>query len=126
MKRLFVFWFYQEYIHRKKTLLHSWHHGVVNCSGTYGAFFFHQHTFFGKSICRRRGLWSKAQKDAVYQLLIYARTHNAEDYKKFREFMKVPNGDHKTLVELNKINTDLYAAKEGFVEGECILKMLME
>ena len=63
------------------------------------------------------GLWSKAQKDAVYQLLIYARTHNAEDYKKFREFMKVPNGDHKTLVELNKINTDLYAAKEGFVEG---------
>ena len=29
------------------------------------------------------GLWSKAQKDALYQLLKYARTHNEADYTKF-------------------------------------------
>ncbi|HVK46350.1 MAG TPA: hypothetical protein VM488_00870, partial [Pseudobacter sp.] len=28
-------------------------------------------------------LWSKAQKDAMYQLSAYARTHDAEDYRKF-------------------------------------------
>jgi two-component system, sensor histidine kinase len=62
-------------------------------------------------------LWSKAQKDAMYQLLTYARTRKEDDYKRFTEYLKVPVGDHKTLVELNKINTDLNIAKQGFVEG---------
>src|SRR5579864_7612590 len=53
------------------------------------------------------GLWSKAQKDAIYQLLTYARSHDEADYQKFREFMKVPEGDHKTLVELNKPRPDM-------------------
>src|SRR5579862_476172 len=63
------------------------------------------------------GLWSKAQKDAMYQLLTYARTRNEADYRKFTEYMKVPIGDHKTLLELNKPKTDLRIAKQGFVEG---------
>src|ERR1044072_2560224 len=50
------------------------------------------------------GLWSKAQKDAMYQLLKYSRSHNETDYQKFKEFMMVPLGDHKTLVELSKPN----------------------
>src|SRR5579871_1350181 len=44
------------------------------------------------------GLWSKAQKEAVYQLMKYGRTHDEADYEKYREFMKVSEGDHKTLV----------------------------
>jgi signal transduction histidine kinase len=63
------------------------------------------------------GLWSKAQKDAMYQLLTYARSRDEEDYKKFKEFMKVPIGDHKTLIELNKATPDLDAAEQGFIEG---------
>src|SRR5580700_1520232 len=63
------------------------------------------------------GLWSKAQKDAMYQLLTYARTRDEDDYRKFTEYMKVPIGDHKTLIELNKPNFNLDAAKDGFVEG---------
>ncbi|MBS1917192.1 MAG: PAS domain-containing protein [Bacteroidetes bacterium] len=63
------------------------------------------------------GLWSKAQKEAVYQLMKYGRTHDEADYEKFREFMKVSEGDHKTLVELGKENPDLEAAKQGFIEG---------
>lgn len=63
------------------------------------------------------GLWSKAQKDAMYQLLRYSRTHNEADYQKFKEFMKVSGGDHKTLVELNKAKPDMAVAREGFIEG---------
>jgi len=32
-------------------------------------------------------------------------------------FMKVPGGDHKTLVELNKKDPDMEVAKQGFKEG---------
>lgn len=63
------------------------------------------------------GLWSKAQKDAMGQLIKYARTHNEADYEQFREFMKVPMGDHKTLVELGKKKPDYELAKQGFIEG---------
>lgn len=63
------------------------------------------------------GLWSKAQKDAMYQLLRYSRTHNETDYQKFKEFMKVSAGDHKSLVELGKPNPNMDIARQGFIEG---------
>jgi PAS domain S-box-containing protein len=63
------------------------------------------------------GLWSKAQKDAVYQLRIYGRSHDESDYIKFEDFMTVPLGDHKTLVELTKTTPDWNAARQGFIEG---------
>jgi len=63
------------------------------------------------------GLWSKAQKDAVYTLFIYAHTGKEEDYQAFREFLKVPLGDNKTRLELQKPNPDLNVAREGFLEG---------
>jgi PAS domain S-box-containing protein len=63
------------------------------------------------------GLWSKAQKDAMYQLLKYSRSHDEFDYQKFKEFMNVPQGDHKTLVELSKKNPDMNIARQGFIEG---------
>jgi PAS domain S-box-containing protein len=63
------------------------------------------------------GLWSKAQKDAMYQLLKYGRTRDEADYVKFEEFMKVPMGDHKTLLELSKPKPDIAIARQGFLEG---------
>jgi PAS domain S-box-containing protein len=63
------------------------------------------------------GLWSKAQKDAMYQLLKYGRTRNEADYLEFKEFMKVPQGDHKTLVEMSKPEPDMAIARQGFLEG---------
>jgi signal transduction histidine kinase len=65
------------------------------------------------------GLWSKAQKDGLYQLLKYARTHNEADYEKFQFFMKVNQGDHKARIELAKggANADLDVVREGFIEG---------
>ncbi len=63
------------------------------------------------------GLWSKAQKDAMYQLLKYGRNHNEDDYLKFQEFMQVSMGDHRVLVEMTKEKTDLDIARQGFLQG---------
>src|SRR6185312_4602595 len=63
------------------------------------------------------GLWSKAQKDAIYSVLIYAHSHDEKDYQDFRNFLKVPYGDNKTRLELLKPNPDLQVARQGFIEG---------
>ena len=63
------------------------------------------------------GLWSKAQKDAIYQLMRYGITHNDADYQKFLEFMKVSQGDHKARMELSKEKPDWTAARQAFLEG---------
>jgi signal transduction histidine kinase len=63
------------------------------------------------------GLWSKAQKDAVYYLQKYGRTHNEKDYVAFQTFMKVPLGDRKARLELAKPNPDMGIARQGFLEG---------
>ncbi len=63
------------------------------------------------------GLWSKAQKDAVYHLRIYATSHNEKDYQAFQDFLKVPLGDRKTRIELSKAEPNREAARQGFIEG---------
>lgn len=63
------------------------------------------------------GLWSKAEKDAVYHLRVYADSHNEKDYQAFLSFLKVPLGDKKTRLELQKANPDLQIARQGFIEG---------
>lgn len=63
------------------------------------------------------GLWSKAEKDAVYQLRKYNRTHNEADYRAFQKFMLVPLGDHKTRLELLKPYPDMRVARQGFLQG---------
>ncbi|HTI09890.1 MAG TPA: ATP-binding protein [Puia sp.] len=63
------------------------------------------------------GLWSKAQKDAIYQLMRYGISHENADYLKFQEFMKVSDGDHKARLELSKANPDWKAARQAFIEG---------
>ena len=63
------------------------------------------------------GLWSKAEKDAVYHLRKYNRTHSEADYVAFQNFMAVPLGDHKTRLELLKEHPDMDVARQGFLEG---------
>jgi signal transduction histidine kinase/ActR/RegA family two-component response regulator len=62
-------------------------------------------------------LWSKAQKDAVYSLFIYAHSHREKDYQAFHDYLKVPLGDNKTRLELSKPKPDLAIARRGFLEG---------
>jgi len=63
------------------------------------------------------GLWSKSQKDAVHYLRKYARYHDESDYTAFKEFMKVPQGDHAARLELMKEHPDFNLAKAGFIQG---------
>src|SRR5437879_5143078 len=60
------------------------------------------------------GLWSKAQKDAIYYLQKYSRTHDEADYIAFRNFMKVPLGDHQARTEMLKEKPDLNIIRQGF------------
>ncbi len=70
-----------------------------------------------RSFVNGEGLWSKAQKDAIYSLLVYGHSHNEKDYQDFRNFLKVPYGDNKTRLELLKPKPDLNIARQGFIEG---------
>src|SRR5580698_6291078 len=55
-----------------------------------------------RSFVNGEGLWSKAQKDAIYSLAVYSHSHSEADYNSFRAFLKVPMGDNKTRLELQK------------------------
>ena len=63
------------------------------------------------------GLWSKAQKDAVFHLYKYGVAGNLEDYRAFKQFMEVPKGDAEARRELFKANPDLQTARRGFLTG---------
>src|SRR5690242_5374710 len=63
------------------------------------------------------GLWSKAQKDAVFHLYRYGVSHSYADYQAFQRSMEVPIGDAKARRELLKGDPDIAAARQGFLEG---------
>jgi signal transduction histidine kinase len=63
------------------------------------------------------GLWSKAQKDAVFHLYKYGVSRTEKDYQLFEKFMQVPIGDAKTRRELLAENGNLDRAREGFLQG---------
>ncbi|HEY4041804.1 MAG TPA: ATP-binding protein [Rhodopila sp.] len=63
------------------------------------------------------GLWSKAQKDAVFHLYRYGTSRNNRDYELFEQFMRVPIGDARTWQELQKPDPNMNAAREGFLQG---------
>ncbi len=70
-----------------------------------------------RALVGAEGLWSKAQKDGIYQLGKYFRSFKEEDYQEFRHFLAVPMGDHKTRMELLKPKPDIQIARQGFLEG---------
>ncbi len=63
------------------------------------------------------GMWSKAQKDATFELYQFAITRNHKHYEKYLEEIKVPLGDRKARMELIKDDMDIPAIYEGFAQG---------
>ena len=63
------------------------------------------------------GLWSKAQKDAVFHLYKYGVSHTDKDYELFERFMRIPAGDAKTRRELLAGDGNMDVARQGFLEG---------
>jgi signal transduction histidine kinase/CheY-like chemotaxis protein len=63
------------------------------------------------------GLWSKAQKDAVFHLYRYGVSGSGKDYELFQQFMRVPIGDARARRELLMDARDMDAARQGFLDG---------
>jgi diguanylate cyclase (GGDEF)-like protein/PAS domain S-box-containing protein len=62
-------------------------------------------------------LWSKAQKDAVAHLTLYARTADDSEYRAYLDAIRTIDGDRKAREELLKPDPDLAVAREGFRQG---------
>ena len=63
------------------------------------------------------GLWSKAQKQAVYDLLQYSISHSDADYQNYRQALLVPLGDKQARMELEKPVRDMRIVRSGFIQG---------
>ncbi|MBK8173103.1 MAG: PAS domain-containing protein [Sandaracinaceae bacterium] len=63
------------------------------------------------------GLWSKGQKDAVYNLVQYAYSGNEHDFEAYEHFLAVPLADRRAREELEKPNADIEVANRAFIEG---------
>lgn len=70
-----------------------------------------------RALVGAEGLWSKAQKDAVYSLTKYGYTHNEADYKEYLKQLAIPMGDRKSRLELMKPNPNLDTVRDGFLKG---------
>jgi PAS domain S-box-containing protein len=63
------------------------------------------------------GLYSKAQKNAVYFLELYVHTRNEDWFSKFSQSLQVPEGDRDARLELERPRPDLNAVRRGFIAG---------
>ncbi len=70
-----------------------------------------------RALVGAEGLWSKAEKDAVYSLTKYGYTHNEKDYRQYLKLLAVPMGDRKARLELMRPNRNLDTIRHGFIEG---------
>ncbi|MGE3975455.1 MAG: response regulator [Bdellovibrionales bacterium] len=71
-----------------------------------------------RSFVSGEGLWSKAQKDAVYNLQRYATTQDDRYYSEYLRHLQIPLGDRRARLELIKAKPDLKSVHEGFAQGE--------
>jgi diguanylate cyclase (GGDEF)-like protein/PAS domain S-box-containing protein len=63
------------------------------------------------------GLWSKAQKDAVFDLARYLSSGDEQAFGDFQKHLSVPLGDRRAREELEKARPNLREAAEGFQAG---------
>ena len=62
-------------------------------------------------------LWSKAQKDALSAINLYAENGNESDYQQFLLHLRVPEGDHLARAELNQTDPRHAVIVDGFLAG---------
>ncbi len=71
----------------------------------------------GRAYVSGEGLWSKAQKDAVYYLMHYAQDKSEANYQSFQRAIAVPMGDRQARLELEKRSPDLDVVRAGLIAG---------
>ena len=70
-----------------------------------------------RALVGAEGLWSKAEKDAVYNLTKYGYTHDEKDYQQYLALLSVSNGDTKARLEMSKPNPNMDTIRAGFLQG---------
>jgi len=63
------------------------------------------------------GLWSKAQKQAVHDLVRYSSSRSEQDFRAYEQALQTPLGDRKARLELENSTPDLRIVYEGFIQG---------
>mgnify|MGYP001797243647 CR=1 FL=1 len=63
------------------------------------------------------GLYSKAQKDAVYSLRKYGSTRDEKYYEEYLRFLEVNLGDREARLELLQKKPDLDIVRNGLLKG---------
>ena len=63
------------------------------------------------------GLWSKAQKQAVHDLLRYSISHSERDFETYQKALLVPLGDRQARLELEKAVPDMSVVRRGLIQG---------
>jgi diguanylate cyclase (GGDEF)-like protein len=63
------------------------------------------------------GLWSKAEKDAVYRLEAYGRTRDLKEYAAYNMLLGVSLGDRAARLEMSKAKPDWNKEYLGFLRG---------
>ncbi len=64
------------------------------------------------------GLWSKAQRDAVYSLMLYAQTRDPRYYERYQQALSIPLSDHRARLEMDKPDFDYTKAYAGLLGGD--------
>jgi PAS domain S-box-containing protein len=63
------------------------------------------------------GLWSKAQKQAVRELLLYSTSRSEGDFEAYQKALLVPLGDKQARQELEKPVSDMNLVHIGLLQG---------
>jgi PAS domain S-box-containing protein len=63
------------------------------------------------------GLWSKAQKQAVHDLLRYSISHSERDFEAYQKALLVPMGERQARLELEKPVPDMSVVRRGLIQG---------
>lgn len=63
------------------------------------------------------GVWSKAQKNAIQSLYLYAIYEDEKFYREFHKQLEVPKGDRIARLEILKPNYNHQLVRDGFIQG---------
>ncbi|PWU18750.1 MAG: hybrid sensor histidine kinase/response regulator, partial [Bdellovibrio sp.] len=71
-----------------------------------------------RALVAGEGTWSKAQKDAVHELLSYAVTGDEKHYFAMQEHLQIPLGDHNARMGMPRAGENPEPVIQGFLQGK--------
>lgn len=73
-----------------------------------------------RAFVMKESTWSKAQKNAVFEIHNYARTGDIDYYIDFKEQISIPMGDSKAIRELEGDSPNRESIRQGFLRGRAL------